>query len=103
MTILVTGATGNVGRHVVEELLGGGHKVRALTRDPARALVPAGVEVAAGDLAVPDSLASALEGVTAMHPDHLRRRGRRSAAHRPADRAAGGQSGRPAGDDAVER
>ncbi|MGY5343091.1 NmrA family NAD(P)-binding protein [Paenibacillus glucanolyticus] len=28
MTILVTGATGNVGRHVVEELLKAGHKVK---------------------------------------------------------------------------
>jgi uncharacterized protein YbjT (DUF2867 family) len=67
MTVLVTGATGNVGRHVVKELLGAGHRVRALTRDPARARLPEGVEVAIGDLAVPDSLAAALEGVTAAH------------------------------------
>ncbi|MGK5554760.1 NmrA family NAD(P)-binding protein [Actinomadura kijaniata] len=67
MTILVTGAAGNVGRHVVRELLAGGHQVRALTRDAARADFPRGVEVAVGDLAVPDSLAPALEGVTAVH------------------------------------
>ncbi|MFC5746445.1 NmrA family NAD(P)-binding protein [Actinomadura rugatobispora] len=67
MTILVTGATGNVGRHVVEELLSGGHRVRALTRAPAGAGLPHGVEVATGDLAVVDSLAPALEGVTAVH------------------------------------
>ncbi|GAA4918624.1 NAD(P)H-binding protein [Streptomyces coeruleoprunus] len=67
MTVLVTGATGNVGRHVVEELLGGGHKVRALSRDPAGAGLPPGVDVRAGDLSVPDSLAPALEGVTAVH------------------------------------
>src|SRR5690349_14505276 len=35
--ILVTGATGNVGRNVVRQLLDAGEKVRAITRDPARA------------------------------------------------------------------
>ncbi|MCP2334972.1 NAD(P)H-binding protein [Actinomadura rupiterrae] len=44
---LITGATGNVGRHLVAELATAGHKVRALTRDPASARLPAGVEVAA--------------------------------------------------------
>ncbi|GAA3977522.1 NAD(P)H-binding protein [Actinomadura viridis] len=69
MTVLVTGAKGNVGRHVVKELLSGGHGVRALTRDPASAaaVLPDAVEVATGDLAAPDSLAAALEGVTALH------------------------------------
>ncbi|WP_190200747.1 NmrA family NAD(P)-binding protein [Streptomyces djakartensis] len=64
---LVTGATGTVGRQVVAELLARGHAVRALTRDAARAVLPAGVEVAEGDLTRPDSLASALEGVTGLH------------------------------------
>ncbi|WP_433331979.1 NmrA family NAD(P)-binding protein [Spirillospora sp. CA-294931] len=67
MTILVTGATGNVGRQVVRELLARGHAVRALTRDPSRGGLPDGVEVATGDLAIPDSVAPALDGVTAMH------------------------------------
>ncbi|MEV4257167.1 NAD(P)H-binding protein [Spirillospora sp. NPDC049652] len=44
---LITGATGNVGRHLVAELATTGHKVRALTRDPASARFPAGVEAAA--------------------------------------------------------
>ncbi|WP_405600264.1 NAD(P)H-binding protein [Streptomyces sp. NBC_01410] len=65
--ILVTGATGTVGRQVVTELLARGHRVRALTRDPAKAEFPAGVEVVRGDLTDPDSLAPALEGVTGLH------------------------------------
>ncbi|MEU0386759.1 NmrA family NAD(P)-binding protein [Streptomyces chartreusis] len=65
--ILVTGATGTVGRQVVAELLARGHAVRALTRDAAKAAFPAGVEVVEGDLTEPDSLAPALEGVTGLH------------------------------------
>ncbi len=37
MTTLVTGATGNTGRHVVTELARRGEHVRALTRNPAAA------------------------------------------------------------------
>ncbi|MEV0228179.1 NmrA family NAD(P)-binding protein [Nonomuraea sp. NPDC050786] len=67
MTILVTGATGTVGRLVVEELLAAGQHVRALTRNPAKAGLPESVEVVAGDLARPDSLKDAFEGVTGVH------------------------------------
>ncbi|MFC7305743.1 NAD(P)H-binding protein [Streptomyces monticola] len=67
MTFLVTGATGTVGRQIVEQLLLKGVPVRALTRDPARADLPADVEVVGGDLAAPDSLAAAFEGVEAAH------------------------------------
>ncbi|MFF0445910.1 NAD(P)H-binding protein [Streptomyces sp. NPDC004609] len=67
MTNLVTGATGTVGRQVVRELLDRGHAVRALTRDPATADLPEGVEVVRGDLTEPESLAAALEGVTGLH------------------------------------
>ncbi|MFJ7290841.1 NmrA family NAD(P)-binding protein [Streptomyces collinus] len=65
--VLVTGATGTVGRQVVAELLGRGHGVRALTRDAAKASFPAGVEVVEGDLTEPEGLATALEGVTGLH------------------------------------
>ncbi|NRQ31520.1 NAD(P)H-binding protein [Nonomuraea sp. NN258] len=67
MTFLVTGATGTVGRLVVEELLRAGQRVRALTRNPAKADLPEGVEVVAGDLADPDSVAPAFAGVTGVH------------------------------------
>ncbi|MEV0586281.1 NAD(P)H-binding protein [Nonomuraea sp. NPDC050310] len=67
MTILVTGATGAVGRHVVRELLERGQQVRAMTRNPAKAAFPAEVEVVQGDLTDLASFAAALEGVRAVH------------------------------------
>lgn len=66
MTILVTGATGRVGRHVVEQLTQRGAKVRILTRDPSKADVPAGVEVAQGDLLDIDALRGAFHGVSTL-------------------------------------
>ena len=60
--ILVTGATGNVGRNVVSELLIGGAAVRALTRSPERAGLPERVEVVGGDLSKPDTVKAALVG-----------------------------------------
>lgn len=65
--LLVTGATGTVGRRAVAELLARGHAVRALTRDPAKADLPGGAEVVRGDLTEPDSIVPALEGVTGLH------------------------------------
>ncbi|MCK2241689.1 MULTISPECIES: NAD(P)H-binding protein [unclassified Crossiella] len=67
MTILVAGATGTVGREVVRQLLAGGHRVRALTRNPEQAGLPAEVELARGDLSNPASVEPALEGVTGLH------------------------------------
>ena len=66
MTILVTGATGNVGRVVVEQLEKRGAKVRALVRDPSKARFPAGVEVAQGDLLDVDSVRKAFSGVSTL-------------------------------------
>ncbi|GAA4575586.1 NAD(P)H-binding protein [Planotetraspora kaengkrachanensis] len=60
--ILVTGATGNVGRHVLDLLVEDGRAVRVLTRRPQNAVWPAEVDVVAGDLADAASLGTALAG-----------------------------------------
>jgi len=66
MTILVTGATGTVGRSVVEQLIQRGADVRALVRDPAKASFPAGVTAVKGDLLDVESLRSAFSGVSTL-------------------------------------
>ncbi len=66
MTILVTGATGTVGRQVVDHLVKRGADVRALVRDPAKAGLPAGVAVVQGDLLDVDALRSAFSGVSTL-------------------------------------
>jgi uncharacterized protein YbjT (DUF2867 family) len=67
MTTLVTGATGTVGRALAGQLLAVGEPVRALTRHPATARLPAGVEVVGGDLADPATLDGAFAGVERLH------------------------------------
>jgi uncharacterized protein YbjT (DUF2867 family) len=67
MRILVTGATGKIGCHVVAQLLQAGVEVRALTRNPAAADLPTGVEVVCGDLAQPETLPPAFEQVERMY------------------------------------
>jgi uncharacterized protein YbjT (DUF2867 family) len=66
MTILVTGATGTVGRHVVEQLVKRGADLRALVRDHAKANLPAEVTVVQGDLLDVDALRGALSGVSTL-------------------------------------
>ncbi|UZK67826.1 NmrA/HSCARG family protein [Sphingomonas sp. M1-B02] len=66
MTILVTGATGNVGGNVVKQLVDRGAKVRALVRDPSKASFPDGVEVVQGDLLDVGSLRRAMSGATTL-------------------------------------
>lgn len=61
--ILVTGATGTVGREVVAQLITTGTAVRALTRDPELAGLPRDVQVVRGDLASPETLDDALRDV----------------------------------------
>jgi uncharacterized protein YbjT (DUF2867 family) len=67
--VLVTGATGNVGRHVVAELRARGVAVRALVRNSARAAAMFGpdLSVAVGDFADPDSLRAAVHGVERVY------------------------------------
>jgi uncharacterized protein YbjT (DUF2867 family) len=62
--ILVIGATGKVGRAVVDELVASGARVRALVRDAAAEL-PDAAQVATGDLLDATSLRAALRGVAA--------------------------------------
>jgi uncharacterized protein YbjT (DUF2867 family) len=66
MTILVTGATGNIGRQVVEHLVKRDADVRALVRDPSKAGFPAGVSVVQGDFLDVDSLRKAMSGVSTL-------------------------------------
>jgi uncharacterized protein YbjT (DUF2867 family) len=66
MTILVTGATGRVGRQVVQQLAKRGADVRVLVRDTSKASFPAGVEVAQGDLLDIDALRTAFTGVNTL-------------------------------------
>lgn len=68
MTILVTGATANIGRKVVDELLARGvSDIRALTVDPEKARLPAGVEAVRGYLRRPETLPAAFAGVDRMY------------------------------------
>lgn len=66
MTILVTGATGTIGRNVVEQLVKRGASVRALVRDPVKADFPSAVDVVKGDLLDVDSLRDAFSGVSTL-------------------------------------
>jgi uncharacterized protein YbjT (DUF2867 family) len=66
MTILVTGATGTVGRQVIEQLVTRGADVRALVRDPAKANLPSGVAIAQGDLLDVDATRDAFAGVSTL-------------------------------------
>ncbi|HEY0238911.1 MAG TPA: NAD(P)H-binding protein [Friedmanniella sp.] len=72
--ILVTGATGNVGRQVVEQLVAAGAPVRALSRNPGRVRWPDGVETVTGDLTA-ELAGDVFAGVTGMflfpEPTHV--------------------------------
>ncbi|MCV7203176.1 hydroxylase [Mycolicibacterium peregrinum] len=71
MTVLVTGATGNIGRRVVDELirLGGSDigDIRALTANPAKAALPESVTAITGYLGKPETLPAAFEGVERVY------------------------------------
>ncbi|MGH8930573.1 MAG: NAD(P)H-binding protein [Egibacteraceae bacterium] len=67
MTVLVTGATGQVGRNVVEQLAEAGERVRAMTRAPEKARLHHAAEVVRGDLDEPESLTNLLRDVDRMY------------------------------------
>jgi uncharacterized protein YbjT (DUF2867 family) len=66
MSILITGSTGTIGTQVLSHLAGRGPDVRALTRFPAKAQLPAGVTAVGGDLADVDSFKTALAGISSL-------------------------------------
>ncbi|MGA2479780.1 MAG: NAD(P)H-binding protein, partial [Spirochaetia bacterium] len=67
MTVLVVGATGSIGRLVVDEALRQGYAVRALVRTPEKArTLPPAAQAALGDVTLPDTLRGAVEGIDAI-------------------------------------
>ena len=87
-TILVTGATGFIGRLLTRALLAEGYPVRCLVRKSSSVL-PDGVETVVGDMLEPASLTTALEGVdTAYYLVHSMAGGRAGFERR--DREAAG-------------
>ena len=60
--ILVTGATGTVGRELITQLTASGTRVRGMSRYPERAGLPADVEMVRGDLGRPETLGPAVDG-----------------------------------------
>ena len=66
MRILVTGATGRIGKHLVRELLGAGHGVKGLVMPGDPAPVPDSVDVVRGSLSDTDALSEAVEAVEAV-------------------------------------
>ena len=70
MKVLVTGAAGFLGGHLVDMLLDRGDEVRAMVRpveDASRLQELAGVEVVHGDLTEPESLKRAVQGVQQVY------------------------------------
>lgn len=67
---LVTGATGKTGVHTIEQLLAGGHAVRAMVHsedERSAALRKAGAEIVVGDLLEHDDVLRATQGVSAAY------------------------------------
>ena len=64
--ILVTGATGNVGREVTTQLVSASFPVHAFVRDARMPRLLGGADVAEGDLSAPQTLERALTGIEAV-------------------------------------
>ena len=65
MRVTVFGATGGIGQRIVEQAMAEGHDVRALVRDPSKAIEP-GVTITVGDLTNAEAMARAVEGSGAV-------------------------------------
>ena len=66
-TILVTGASGFLGYHLVQELLCRDQAVKTLTRSPNARLASLGVEQVHGSIVDPDVCLAAVDGVSAVY------------------------------------
>src|SRR5438045_421422 len=66
MNILVLGATGPLGRHIVERALSAGHHVTALVRSPGRLTPHEHLREAVGDVLDADTVAAAVPGHDAV-------------------------------------
>lgn len=64
--ILITGATGNVGRPLIARLLREGAEVRAISRDPGAANLPPEVHLVQGNPTKPDTIMGAMSGCSAL-------------------------------------
>jgi uncharacterized protein YbjT (DUF2867 family) len=69
--LLITGATGTVGRPLVAALVAAGARVRAVSRDPAAAALPPGVEVVAPTPAAVKDVTAAFVNPAAMSTETL--------------------------------
>jgi len=64
MKVLITGASGYIGRYLVDELIEHGHEVKTLTRQSSLKIKD--VEIVCGDILKPESLLFAFDGVDAV-------------------------------------
>jgi uncharacterized protein YbjT (DUF2867 family) len=64
--VLVTGATGQIGSEVVSQLRETGCRIRAMSRSPRAANLPADVEMVRGDLSAPDTLDACVDGIDSV-------------------------------------
>ena len=74
MRVLVTGATGLIGREVGKFLVQNGHEVRVLSRDPKKAKLPFPCEVrawAGGEREIEPSLLEGIEGIIHLSVDTI--------------------------------
>jgi putative NADH-flavin reductase len=64
--VVVFGASGAIGRRIVDEALRAGYRVRAFTRDAARVPPRRGLEIVEGDAADAEAVARAIAGTAAV-------------------------------------